>query len=102
MSISLFQKLCMHYPDNTTSLKLQYRMNNEIMKLSNTLVYDDQLEIGNKDVRDKILALSEDWKDMFGNEETLIKMIDPKRPVVFLNHDAMTNALSLQYRGYKD
>lgn len=55
MSISLFQRLCMHYPDNTISLRLQYRMNKEIMKLSNTLVYDDQLEVGTEEVGDKVL-----------------------------------------------
>ncbi len=46
MSVSLFQRLCYKYPHNTVSLRLQYRMNKQIMNLSNTLVYEDQLEIG--------------------------------------------------------
>lgn len=46
MGVSLFERLCIKYPELTVALRLQYRMNKEIMALSNKLVYDGQLELG--------------------------------------------------------
>ena len=43
MGISLFEKLCVEYPKNVSSLRKQYRMNKEIMSISNALVYDGKL-----------------------------------------------------------
>lgn len=45
------------------------------MKLSNTLVYDDLLEVGSDEVGKKIIHLEESWKLTCNNEETLISVI---------------------------
>ena len=43
---------------NTLRLNLQYRMNSEIMGLANKLVYEDQLECGSHQVRDRCIEKS--------------------------------------------
>jgi DNA replication ATP-dependent helicase Dna2 len=42
-TISLFKHLCQAHPDAVTSLHTQYRMNKDIMLLSNHLIYDYRL-----------------------------------------------------------
>lgn len=51
MSISLFERLCKKYPYLTTPLKKQYRMCEEIMALSNSLVYNGLLEAADETTR---------------------------------------------------
>ncbi|RKO95130.1 hypothetical protein CAUPRSCDRAFT_4452, partial [Caulochytrium protostelioides] len=43
---SLFKRLSEAHPDAVSELTLQYRMNADIMALSNTLVYDHKLRCG--------------------------------------------------------
>lgn len=50
MSVSLFRRLCEAHPEATVQLRYQYRMNEDIMLLSNTLVYDHQLLCGSQSV----------------------------------------------------
>ena len=40
---------------NTIRLNLQYRMNSQIMEITNKLVYEDQLECGSPEVRDRCI-----------------------------------------------
>jgi superfamily I DNA and/or RNA helicase len=39
MGISLFEKLCNKHPQSATVLKKQYRMNKDILELSNKIIY---------------------------------------------------------------
>ena len=46
MEISLFRRLSEKYPQSVVNLEYQYRMNKEIMLLSNSLVYNYRLRCG--------------------------------------------------------
>lgn len=43
---SFFEKMCKNFPKKTQKLKLQYRMNKDIMKLANLLIYKNQIKPG--------------------------------------------------------
>ncbi|WFD36848.1 DNA helicase [Malassezia cuniculi] len=45
LSVSLFERLCNAHPDSVVRLTEQYRMNDEIMALSNVLVYNGALKV---------------------------------------------------------
>ena len=64
MSVSLFQRLGERHestPSAAVQLSLQYRMNSDIMKLSNTLVYEGRLRCGDEAVATAKLNLP-NWK----------------------------------------
>lgn len=87
LSVSLFQYLADANPESVTELRLQYRMNREIMSLSNHLVYNHQLKCGSDSVREQRLQLSK-WEESI-DRKWLRWTIDPNNPVVFLNHDSL-------------
>ena len=39
MGLSLFEKLCKKHPASATVLKKQYRMNEDILELSNSIIH---------------------------------------------------------------
>lgn len=49
MNISLFKKLSKNHPQSMVTLEYQYRMNKDIMLLSNT-IYNQQLKCGNDNI----------------------------------------------------
>ncbi|XP_022251495.1 DNA replication ATP-dependent helicase/nuclease DNA2-like isoform X2 [Limulus polyphemus] len=55
MAESLFSRLST--PDNTIDLNIQYRMNSEIMSLSNLLTYNGALECGSEETANATLTL---------------------------------------------
>jgi DNA replication ATP-dependent helicase Dna2 len=55
MEESLFKRLCEAHPDAVTTLHHQYRMNQDIMSLSNTIIYDGRLRCGSLTVATAIL-----------------------------------------------
>lgn len=55
---SLFKRLCEAHPQAVASLTHQYRMNSEIMCLSNNLVYEGQLKCGSEEVANRRLEIS--------------------------------------------
>ncbi|GAC92835.1 DNA-binding protein [Pseudozyma hubeiensis SY62] len=58
LDISLFKLLSdRHGAEAMVALRSQYRMNDDIMRLSNEMVYDGQLRAGSDDVRDRMLTL---------------------------------------------
>ncbi len=61
MSESLFQRLGERHESTAVQLSLQYRMNSDILKLSNTLVYEGRLRCGNEAVAIATLNLP-NWK----------------------------------------
>ncbi|XP_071792468.1 DNA replication ATP-dependent helicase/nuclease DNA2-like [Asterias amurensis] len=96
MSVSLFQRLGERHestPSAAVQLSLQYRMNSDIMKLSNTLVYEGRLRCGNEAVATAKLNLP-NWKRVKmeltnddGDNSWLINAIQPSTPVCFLTTD---------------
>jgi DNA replication ATP-dependent helicase Dna2 len=54
---SLFRLLTDAYPCATVDLGYQYRMNEDIMSLSNKLIYSGRLKCGSEKVRDQELVL---------------------------------------------
>ncbi|XP_033104776.1 DNA replication ATP-dependent helicase/nuclease DNA2-like [Anneissia japonica] len=92
MDTSLFKHLATTQPDATVSLTLQYRMNFDIMKLSNILVYEGALQCGSDEIARSQLVLTK-W-DEYRNvhlrssqPKWLLKLVDPKSTVQFLNMD---------------
>lgn len=63
MDISLFKRLSERHPHAVISLEHQYRMNQDIMELSNTLIYEQRLKCGTEGVARAVLELS-DWDEL--------------------------------------
>lgn len=57
LDISLFDLLQKAHPQAVAQLRVQYRMNEDIMMLSNELVYEGQLRCGNEEIRRRSLSL---------------------------------------------
>lgn len=58
LDVSLFKLLCERHGDaSMVALRSQYRMNADIMRLANELVYSGQLRAGTEQVRDRRLEL---------------------------------------------
>nr|XP_031860000.1 uncharacterized protein CI109_004607 [Kwoniella shandongensis]KAA5527072.1 hypothetical protein CI109_004607 [Kwoniella shandongensis] len=65
LDVSLFKHLSAAHPQAVTDLSYQYRMNEDIMTLSNKLVYEGKLKCGNEEVAKRGLVL----KDVKGCDE---------------------------------
>ena len=63
MDISLFKRLSERHPHAVISLEHQYRMNQDIMELSNTLIYEHRLKCGTQGVAHAVLELP-DWDEL--------------------------------------
>ena len=57
MDVSLFKTLTDHHPEAVVTLDYQYRMNKDIMSLSNQLVYNQQMKCGNESIANAVLSL---------------------------------------------
>ncbi|KAJ3256230.1 Tripartite DNA replication factor [Chytriomyces hyalinus] len=57
LSVSLFRRLSEAHPDSVVTLEHQYRMNTDIMLLSNTLVYRHRLKCGSAEIADSSLHI---------------------------------------------
>jgi AAA domain len=57
LDVSLFKRLVDAHPEAVVDLVYQYRMNDDIMLLSNKLIYCDRLRCGSKAVSERTLAM---------------------------------------------
>lgn len=57
LDVSLFEHLQKAHPDSVAYLCQQYRMNDDIMALSNALVYEGRLRCGDEGVRSSVLEV---------------------------------------------
>ncbi|GAA5863149.1 hypothetical protein JCM3774_001437 [Rhodotorula dairenensis] len=88
LDVSLFKRLSDAHPDAVVNLSCQYRMNTDIMSLSNKLVYNDRLRVGNEAVGTQQLALPD--PAALRDAPTWVQdVLDPARAVLFLDTDAL-------------
>lgn len=103
LNVSLFERLASRHPDAISQLRFQYRMNADIMCLSNEIVYNGQLRCGNRDVEEKRLVLNKcrfrKLLDILGastpsKESTswIERALRPSASVLFLNTDELVVA----------
>ncbi|TFK23313.1 Dna2-domain-containing protein [Coprinopsis marcescibilis] len=108
LDVSLFRRLSDAHPNSVVDLNQQYRMNEDIMLLSNKLIYDDRLRCGNESVKERRLELAEGAvKVLQGMHEGarrrvsnpcggmgvkkcwLEHLVDPKTKAVFVDTDPL-------------
>jgi len=103
---SLFKHLSEAHPEAVSYLKFQYRMNKDIMKISNQLIYNFKLRCGTEESRHLLLDLPEPEKldeihrfstqvsnhaICSGDNNCWIKhILNPKNSVIFLNTDSLS------------
>ncbi|WFD44716.1 DNA helicase [Malassezia psittaci] len=83
---SLFQHLCEAWPEALSALTRQYRMNADIMALSNTLMYGGQLQCGSQAVAQASFSLGPPSRPPASWIEPLLS---PSARIAFLNTDAL-------------
>ncbi|QLQ77847.1 hypothetical protein HG537_0A00940 [Torulaspora globosa] len=93
---SLFKMLCDDHPQSVSELTIQYRMCEDIMTLSNFLIYQKKLKCGSDKVRDQSLSISSieslsKFRTNINHQPWLEDILDPQRRVVFLNYDNCTD-----------
>ncbi|KAK4699919.1 DNA replication ATP-dependent helicase/nuclease Dna2, partial [Phenoliferia sp. Uapishka_3] len=97
LDVSLFKRLSDAHPSAVVYLSQQYRMNEDIMHLSNKLVYEDRLQAGSKAVATRSLKLPNPkaLDAMHGHVDHGAKpcwirdLLDPERKVVFVDTDLL-------------
>ncbi|XP_041474076.1 DNA replication ATP-dependent helicase/nuclease DNA2-like [Lytechinus variegatus] len=89
MDESLFQRLVSAHSSSAMSLSLQFRMNSEIMAISNHMVYDGAMRCGNEAVAKGTVSLPywDAWCEESCEDAWLEDAVDPKTVVSFLNTD---------------
>lgn len=80
LDISLFKMLSDNHPASVTNLEHQYRMCEDIMTLSNTLIYDGRLKCGTQAVANRSINIPnvESLKSHHHNPQSAL-LIDPKK-----------------------
>lgn len=92
LDLSLFKMLCEKHPDSVVELTHQYRMCEDIMTLSNYLIYDGKLKCVSEEVRDQKLEIPHmaelDTMHVPGKHgQWLDIVLNSEKRVVFLDHD---------------
>jgi DNA replication ATP-dependent helicase Dna2 len=91
MAVSLFKRLAEAQPHAVRHLCSQYRMNSQIMALSNALTYSGRLRCGTTAVAEATLdlpTLSSTWPA----QDWRARALAPSQPVVFLDTDGLDGA----------
>lgn len=88
LDVSLFKRLSDAHPEGVAWLTEQYRMNGDIMELSNEMVYGGKLKVGNEGVGKRVLDLPRpEALDRY--EGWVGEVLDPGRSVVFVDTDRL-------------
>ncbi|XP_059633769.1 DNA replication ATP-dependent helicase/nuclease JHS1 [Cornus florida] len=85
MGVSLFCRLSEAHPHAISALQSQYRMSAGIMELSNALIYGNRLRCGSSEIENAKL----NYKNSKSLSGWLKEVLDPNRPVVFINTDML-------------
>jgi DNA replication ATP-dependent helicase Dna2 len=100
-TMSLFKHLSVSHPSAISNLTFQYRMNKDIMMLTNHLVYDHRLQCGNEVIANAKLDLPyiKEWLEK--SHQSILtncrspatcwirKIIDPAQSVLFCDTDSL-------------
>lgn len=84
LDVSLFRLLSDRHPQAVVDLSFQYRMNEDIMSLSNRLIYGNRLKCGSEEVAKQELVLPVDLTEVFlgtvgvGSSGWLEDLMNPK------------------------
>jgi hypothetical protein len=96
MADSLFRSLTEAHPHSVSSLEHQYRMCEDIMLLSNTLIYDDRLRCGNAEVSRRGLAIPRPTQRIQGSHACapygwcwIDSALEQSHRVIFFDTDAV-------------
>ncbi|KUI53133.1 DNA replication ATP-dependent helicase/nuclease dna2 [Cytospora mali] len=111
LDVSLFKLLSDTHPDSVVNLEHQYRMSEDIMTLSNTLIYEGHLKCGTEELRQRKLdvpnidalrrhhfdaaALVSSQTNSFCTDTGtcwLRDLVDPETCVSFINTDALPSS----------
>ncbi|KAF4610251.1 hypothetical protein D9613_010517 [Agrocybe pediades] len=94
LDVSLFKLLSEAHPEAVVDLRDQYRMNEEIMMLSNRLIYGERLRCGSEEVRKRVLSLPrrEVLGEMHGERCWLKRLADESCKAVFVDTDLLPGA----------
>lgn len=95
LSTSLFRTLGENFPESMSELSFQFRMCEDIMLLSNVLVYENRLKCGSPEVADSSLHIPEPQNvaqlllssTSLEQERWMDRILDPQNKVLFINHD---------------
>lgn len=94
---SLFTRLSKIDSRNVTNLTIQYRMNEDIMKLSNFLVYNNMLKCGDFN-RKKYLPEIKDLDKKYDTNSLEYKILNNKQSVLFIDYrNKLTNEKDSSY-----
>ncbi|TEB08749.1 Dna2-domain-containing protein [Coprinellus micaceus] len=95
LDVSLFRRLSDAHPDSVIDLREQYRMNEDIMTLSNRLIYGDRLKCGSEEVARRKLILpneSENGEERLRGADDrcwLSYLTSPDTTAVFVDTDTL-------------
>lgn len=97
LDVSLFRRLSEAHPHAVVELNEQYRMNEDIMLLSNKLIYDDRLRCGSEAVAQRTLRLTNPGHIAKIHENTqcisnscwLTQLLDESCKAIFVDTDCV-------------
>ncbi|KAI9465655.1 AAA domain-containing protein [Lactarius psammicola] len=96
LDVSLFRRLSEAHPHAVVELTQQYRMNSDIMLLSNKLIYGDRLNCGNQKVANQSLTMPDNSYIQQLHELCWMKeLLLPSRKAVFVDTDLVPATESL-------
>ena len=99
LGVSLFERLAKTQPQALVTLSLQYRMAEDIMYLSNSLVYDGRLRCGNESVASGMLDLQPLAPTSPARPEWVAAVADATKRVVFLDTSPLGAAAHERCKG---
>ena len=97
LSISLFRRLSEAHPEALVNLTFQYRMNQEIMRLSNIMVYNNKLKCGSSSIAHQRLEIPK-WNDRQSiiQSKWVWDVLTPDKPVLFANTDTILSKITTE------
>ena len=98
--ISMLSRLAEQHPSAIAPLTMQYRMTEEICSVSSEAFYDGKMKCGNDNVKNQRLILpgfpsGQDFSSG-GSTPWLRSVIDPQKPVVFVDTDQIKTRARLE------